>query len=96
MPHSLYLGSALATQDRASVKPVVLPSPSSTRDTGHKSLIVKISAQLRPVHADNSDEFGSHADRPNNSLTFVKAHLYHGIIDLVVNLLGIAVVINSL
>ncbi|KAI9453545.1 natural resistance-associated macrophage protein [Lactarius psammicola] len=96
MPHSLYLGSALATQDRASVKPVVLPSPSSTRGTGHNNFFGKISALFRPVNADNSDEFASHADRPNNSLLFVKAHLYHGIIDLVVNLLGIAVVINSL
>jgi metal iron transporter len=98
MPHSLYLGSALATQDRASVKPVVLPSPSRIRDTGHNRLFRKISALFRPVHSDNSDsdEFASHADRPNNSLPFIKAHLYHGIIDLVVNLLGIAVVVNSL
>ena len=96
MPHSLYLGSALATQDRASVKPVVLPSPSRIRDTGNNRLIGKISALFRPVHSDNSDEFASHVDRPNNSLPFIKAHLYHGIIDLVVNLLGIAVIINSL
>lgn len=98
MPHSLYLGSALATQDRASVKPVVLPSPSRIRDTGHNRLFRKISALFRPVHSDNSDsdEFASHTDRPNNSLPFIKAHLYHGIIDLVVNLLGIAVVVNSL
>ena len=76
------------------MKPVVLPSPSSIRrDSG---LIGKISALLRPVHADNSDEFTTHADRPNNSLPFIKAHLYHGLIDLVVNLLGIAVVVNSL
>lgn len=98
MPHSLYLGSALATQDRVSVKPVVLPTPSRIRDTGHRhnGLVGNFSALLRPTHADNSDEFASHADRPNNSLPFIKAHLYHGIIDLVVNLLGIAVVINSL
>ena len=38
MPHSLYLGSALATQDRASVKPVVLPSPSGIRDTGNREI----------------------------------------------------------
>ena len=96
MPHSLYLGSALATQDRASVKAVVLPSPSRLRETGHNRHIGKISALFRPVHADNADEFANHADRPNNSLPFIKAHLYHGIIDIVVNLLGIAVVINSL
>ncbi|KAH9170589.1 natural resistance-associated macrophage protein [Lactarius sanguifluus] len=98
MPHSIYLGSALATQDRVSMKPVVLPTPSRIRDTGHwyNGLVGKFSALLRPTHGDNSDEFASHADRPNNSLPFIKAHLYHGIIDLVVNLLGIAVVINSL
>src|SRR6266404_594711 len=95
MPHSLYLGSALATQDRAFVRPVVLPNPSSTRATTRTNFIGKISALFRPVHADYSDQYASHADRPNNSLPFVQAHLYHGIVDLVVNLLGFAVVINS-
>jgi metal iron transporter len=93
MPHSLYLGSALATQDRASVKPAVLPSSAEIRNN---RLVGKFSALFRAVHVDNSDEFASHADRPNNSLQFIKAHLYHGITDLIVNLLGIAVIINSL
>ena len=67
--------------------------PANIRDN---RLIGKFSALFRPVPVNNSDEFSSHADRPNNSLQFIKAHLYHGIIDLIVNLLGIAVVINSL
>lgn len=51
---------------------------------------------FRVVRTETSDEFASHADKPNNSLSFVKAHLHHAIVDLVVNLLGLAVVINSL
>jgi metal iron transporter len=51
--------------------------------------------QFRPVRID-MDEFASHADRPNNSLPFIKAHLHHAIVDIVVNLLGLAVIINSL
>ena len=50
---------------------------------------------FRPVRTD-AGEFTSHADRPNNSLSFIKAHLHHAIVDVVVNLLGLAVVINSL
>ncbi|KAH9973228.1 natural resistance-associated macrophage protein-domain-containing protein [Lactifluus volemus] len=95
MPHSLFLGSALATQDRASVKPVALPSPSSTLATTQKGLKT-LSRLFRPIHVDTSEEFARHVDRPNNSLAFVKAHLNHGIVDLVVNLLGLAVIINSL
>jgi metal iron transporter len=98
MPHGLFLGSALATQDRASVKPTAPPSPSSTRVTSPKGFefLGTLSRLLRPIHADTLEEFASHADRPNNSLAFVKAHLKHGIVDLVINLLGLAVIINSL
>ena len=42
-----------------------------------------------------SDEDG-HAGWENNSHSFVRAHLYHGIVDIVLSLLGFAVVINSL
>ena len=97
MPHSLFLGSALATQDRASAKPTALPSPSNTCTTAPKGFkfLGTLSRLLRPIHA-HTEEFARHADRPNNSLAFVKAHLKHGIVDLVVNLLGLAVIINSL
>ncbi|ETW87567.1 Mn2+ and Fe2+ transporter of the NRAMP family [Heterobasidion irregulare TC 32-1] len=51
MPHAIFLGSFLATQDR-----------------------------VRP---------------DNNSLEFIQAHLGHGIVDMVMSLLGVAVPINS-
>ena len=38
----------------------------------------------------------SHAERDNRPYEFVRAHLWHGIIDMVVSLLGLAVVINSM
>lgn len=96
MPHGLFLGSALATQDRASVKPVDLPSMPGQRATRSRALLARFLDIFRPTHIDSQDEYASHADRPNNALTFVKAHLHHSIVDIVVNLLGIAVVINSL
>jgi metal iron transporter len=95
MPHSLFLGSALATQDRASVKPAPLPSIPNIRSTGSKGLPEKFLDLFRPIRVD-TDESASHADRLNNSLSFVKAHLHHAIVDVVVNLLGLAVIINSL
>ncbi|KAI0281227.1 smf Mn2+ and Fe2+ transporter [Russula aff. rugulosa BPL654] len=95
MPHALFLGSALATQDRASVKPAPLPSMPNIRATESKRFLVKFLDHFRPLRVD-TDEFASHADRPNNSLSFIKAHLHHAIVDIVVNLLGLAVIINSL
>ncbi|KAI0297569.1 natural resistance-associated macrophage protein-domain-containing protein [Multifurca ochricompacta] len=95
MPHSLFLGSALATQDRAFVKPVSLPV-APTRVVRPNSFREQLLKLFRPVHADTLDEFETHADRSNNSISFVKAHLHHAIVDIVVNLLGVAVVINAL
>ena len=96
MPHGLFLGSALATQDRASVKPAALPSVSNIHATESKGLLEKLLDLFRPVRSETSDDFASHVDRPNNSLSFIKAHLHHSIVDIVVNLLGLAVIINSL
>jgi len=96
MPHGLFLGSALATQDRAFVNPVSLPRMTNIRATGPTGLLGKFLNLFRPVHGESSDEYASHADRPNNTLQFIKAHLHHAIVDIVVNLLGVAVVINSL
>jgi metal iron transporter len=69
---------------------------SIVRATGPTGLLGKFLRLFRPVHGETSDEFASHADRPNNSLQFIKAHLHHAVADIVVNLLGVAVVINSL
>jgi len=96
MPHSLFLGSALATQDRASVKPIDLPSMPDQRATRSKGLLGRFLDLFRPTHTDAQDEYANHAERSNNTLSFVKAHLHHSIVDIVVNLLGLAVVINSL
>ena len=38
----------------------------------------------------------SHSEHQNNSYEFVRAHIYHGTIDVVGSLLGFAVVINAL
>jgi pullulanase/glycogen debranching enzyme len=65
------------------------------RATESKRFLGKILDLFRPVRLD-TDEFSSHADKPNNSLSFIKAHLHHAIVDVVVNLLGLAVIINSL
>ncbi|EDR15358.1 putative transporter of the NRAMP family [Laccaria bicolor S238N-H82] len=66
MPHSLFLGSALATQDRIEFKPT-------------NELI------LTPNQSKESQD-----------TAFIHAHLWHGVVDMVVSLLGFAVIINSL
>lgn len=38
----------------------------------------------------------THAERDNRPLDVVRAHIYHGTIDMVVSLLGFAVVINAM
>ncbi|KAJ7722589.1 natural resistance-associated macrophage protein-domain-containing protein [Mycena metata] len=77
MPHTLFLGSALATQDRETPPPVVKLKPLQATDSG----------STRAEH---------HADRENNSLDFIRAHLSHAIVDIVGSLLSFAVLINSL
>lgn len=69
---------------------------SNIRAMESKGLLGKLLKHFRVVRTETSDEYASHADRPNNSLSFVKAHLHHAIVDLIVNLLGLAVIINSL
>jgi metal iron transporter len=113
MPHSLFLGSHLATQDRLD-RPVPIsgvPSPETPleeKDTGDESrsvyqrLLDYTKAKLRSFVALESLDtylhppYKTHAERENRSLAFVKAHLSSGIIDMVISLLGIAVIINAL
>ncbi|KAI1790908.1 Nramp-domain-containing protein [Ganoderma leucocontextum] len=119
MPHSLFLGSALATQDRMSVKPAVskadalatvdsemsadsetmIPDSSDHRKGRSflQSIVAAVSRTFRVVHmSELPNEPKSHAEHENNPYYFVRAHLYHGIVDMVVSLLGIAVVINAM
>lgn len=112
MPHSLFLGSALATQDRLSSNPskALLPSPTISIDslepanktvsylrrlflTARNSIVSALHVRQE---TENHPKPKCHADRDNNTLAFVKAHLYHGIIDMAISLLGIAVSINAL
>jgi metal iron transporter len=95
MPHGLFIGSALATQDRVAMKPIVLPGADNQPATRPMGPLRKFLTIFRPAHTDR-DEYSSHVDRPNNSHAFVKAHLRHSVLDIVINLLGIAVIINSL
>lgn len=119
MPHSLFLGSALATQDRvdhlpdptkeaqlrtvdssvSSASENMLSSDSSKRKLGlveyiwagakRHFRIVNITDVTRP-------DLASHAEHTNRPYSFVRLHLYHGIVDMVISLLGLAVVINSM
>ncbi|KAI6114880.1 smf Mn2+ and Fe2+ transporter [Pisolithus croceorrhizus] len=145
MPHSLFLGSHLATQDRMAKAP---PKEVHTRSgsaslapSQHKTFLQRLyhfvrqpcntfscgciiednvvcepttatqpATFLERLHIYRRRFFGvfrsdesyypanvlTHADRENNSLPFVRAHIYHGMVDMVVSLLGFAVIINAL
>ncbi|KAI0334040.1 natural resistance-associated macrophage protein [Cubamyces sp. BRFM 1775] len=121
MPHSLFLGSALATQDRidhlpdpakdtqlrtvdstvSSVSDVTISDTPAAGKRGPYSLMeylracVKRHFRITPV-TDVADVAASHAEHENRPYSFVRKHLYHGIVDMVISLLGLAVVINSM
>ena len=98
MPHALFLGSYLATHDRVGPEPV-LPSPTATaplnlRDkvwAWFKSLFTITRAERRAAARDYRDKYG----RENNDLSFIRAHLSHGLVDVIMSLLAVAVPINS-
>ena len=107
MPHSLFLGSALATQDRLSPTPLkddnlsissLESLPGQRRPTGvlsrtKASLIKALRIKALDDHANRPQR---HEDRENNSYWFVKSHINHAVVDIVLSLLGVAVVINSM
>ncbi|KAI0050579.1 natural resistance-associated macrophage protein [Auriscalpium vulgare] len=111
MPHSLFLGSALATQDRVSSSPMKPLAPAlessdhiSITTVPHQSGIrghiarcfESFMHQFRALDGAGEFEPRNHSERENNPLSFVRAHLNHSIADVVISLLGLAVVINSL
>ncbi|KAH7930469.1 smf Mn2+ and Fe2+ transporter [Leucogyrophana mollusca] len=111
MPHSLFLGSHLATQDRLSSEPLKKVSTFSSSSFFHgdvnplESRYTRIRRTLKSFweslfRVERSDDtrcsVAHHSDRDNSSLTFVRAHLYHGMVDVVVSLLGFAVIINAM
>ncbi|KAI0323016.1 smf Mn2+ and Fe2+ transporter [Amylostereum chailletii] len=104
MPHSLFLGSALSTQDRASIEPL---KPLSHTLHSSETVSTMATPQRFTLKSLFKSFFGytttetraeprNHTERENSSFAFVKAHLNHGIADIVISLLGLAVVINSL
>ncbi|RXW16604.1 hypothetical protein EST38_g9254 [Candolleomyces aberdarensis] len=112
MPHSLFIGSALATQDRIEFRePIndeyddsdspdsslyeVQRQPSRWQRIWNSSKKNFMRAFQRPS-ASYYTRATRHCERENNPFEFVSAHLYHGIVDVVVSLLGFAVLINSL
>ena len=102
MPHGLFVGSALATQDRVSMTPLkedisnpdLELSPEEHRPTGILNSI-KSHLRIKGV-AGSKNRPQRHEDWGNNSCQFVESHVHNGIVDLVLSLLGVAVVINSM
>ena len=99
MPHALFLGSYLATQDRIGPEPV-LPNPTMTPSPPNlrgrlgawfKSLFAVSRAERIAASRDYRDKYG----RENNELAFIRAHLSHGLADVILSLLAVAVPINS-
>lgn len=109
MPHSLFLGSHLATQDRLANPERDLPKFSETSSSHQMTLYQRRLRYIRYIFSwrrlfsiSHSDETGyppnvlTHADRENNKLGFVKSHIYHGMVDVAASLMTFAVIINSL
>jgi len=107
MPHSLFIGSALATQDRLSSKSLRDDNLSTSsigslpEERRPRSILNRIKSSLSKAFRvraldSHKNRPQRHEDRENNSYWFVKSHVYHGVVDIVLSLLGIAVTINSM
>ncbi|EIW80308.1 Nramp-domain-containing protein [Coniophora puteana RWD-64-598 SS2] len=104
MPHTLFLGSYLSTQDRVEVVPIPLELPdldklsSSRANSRFRRWWQLFEAQFRAE--ETSEERKAelrirHGHRENNPLSFIKAHMKHGLVDIVMSLLAVAVPINA-
>jgi metal iron transporter len=110
MPHGLFLGSRLATQDRlANDSESDLPKFPETTSSRQMTLSQRMLRSIRSAFSwrrlfsiSRSDETSyppnvlTHADRENNKLGFVRSHMYHGMADVIASLMSFAVIINSL
>ncbi|KIJ68683.1 hypothetical protein HYDPIDRAFT_81919 [Hydnomerulius pinastri MD-312] len=98
MPHALFLGSNLSTQDRVSTAPQ-LPSPAATPAFSLRYKLKQLWRSMfyfsRIDREDLKDTTTRHEFRVNNTLEFVKAHMTHGTVDVIISLLAVAVPINS-
>lgn len=102
MPHALFLGSYLATQDRVSTTAPSLPV--STRSPDHQAInlytrfrnwFASLFAVSRVERIAASRDYLNKYGRENNDLTFIRAHLSHGLTDVIMSLFGLAVPVNS-
>ncbi|KAH7927366.1 Nramp-domain-containing protein [Leucogyrophana mollusca] len=99
MPHALFLGSFLSTQDRVSAAPEPLPSPSPAPQLTLRDRWRRLTRNLFTFSRSERDGLKDvrtrHGLRENNSMSFIRAHINHGITDVVLSLLAVAVPINS-
>ena len=121
MPHSLFLGSALATQEREPEEELSEKSPSwdssstlaSTLAEKTRTLVANVKAgmskdslvrsakrafrmgRVRELEGEGRPP-RNHSEHENHSVGFVERHLTHGVVDMVVSLLGLALVVNAL
>ena len=99
MPHALFLGSNLATQDRVSQASQRLPQPVDTRCLSFLQRLRRVFTNILHVSRSQSDDFKDyttrHEFRKNNSVEFVRAHIRHGTTDVILSLMGLAIPINS-
>jgi len=115
MPHTLFLGSALATQDRVAHRHAeekarqIEAYASTTVPQGRLRCLGVLFGRVinyfkasfqNAVRVPDPSMYATkakrHSELENNSLSFVQAHVYHGIANMVISLVGFAVVINSL
>lgn len=99
MPHALFLGSNLATQDRVSQPPQTLPPLEDIRRPSFLQRLKGIRTNLFYFSRSRREEFKDyttrHEFRMNNSIEFVRSHIWHGSVDVILSLVGLAVPINS-
>jgi metal iron transporter len=103
MPHALFLGSSLATQDRVSDPPPDEKLPLPQTNLNGVTLTTKLRRFVRPLfritraeRAESTIDYRSkYGERANNSYSFIRAHLSHGVTDVITSLLAVAVPINS-
>ena len=99
MPHALFLGSHLATQDRVSESPRQLGLPAAPVNAPRRSLKALIYKLFRVTRLDveeNSIDLTTpYGERSNNTYSFIRGHLAHALADIIMSLLGFAVAINS-
>ncbi|TFY83316.1 hypothetical protein EWM64_g694 [Hericium alpestre] len=100
MPHALFLGSFLSTQDRLSTDLPSLPAPTHGARLGIRRRIQawvrSLFTMSRSERVATDREHRNKYTRPeNNTLDFIHAHLGHSTFDIVASLLCVAVPINA-